>query len=73
MIAAVNAGRVPPRYQEELAASASSLLVSIECATPAPDDADEADDVEEGDEDDSGEDGGKDGKKGKKKAKGKKK
>jgi hypothetical protein len=30
-IAAVNDGRVPPRYQEELTGAVNSLLASIEC------------------------------------------
>ncbi len=34
-IAAVNAGRVPARYQEELGSSAATLVASIECV-PAP-------------------------------------
>ena len=34
-IAAINAGRVPTPYQEELGAAVSALLGSIEC-TPAP-------------------------------------
>jgi len=44
-IAAVNSRRVPPRYQEELTASVSALLVSIEC----PDaESGEGDDEDEG-------------------------
>ena len=36
-IAAINAGRVPAAYQEELGAAVSSLLGSIECTTAGPD------------------------------------
>ena len=33
-IAAVNDGRVPPRFQEELTSAVNSLLASIECLPP---------------------------------------
>jgi hypothetical protein len=33
-IGAVNDGRVPPRYQEELTSAVNSLLASIECLPP---------------------------------------
>lgn len=41
-IAAVNAGRVPARYQEELGSSAATLVASIECV-PAPDEDEDGD------------------------------
>lgn len=56
-IAAVNEGRIPARYQEELAASVATLVASVECV-PAPtakqgkrkhDDEDEKEDEEEDD------------------------
>lgn len=59
-IAAVNAGRVPPRYQEELTAAVGALAASIPCpVTPpaAPDPAapeEDGEDDEEGDEDEDG-------------------
>jgi hypothetical protein len=67
-IAAVNAGRVPTPYQEELGAAVSSLVGSIECA-PAPTAT-----VEDGDDDEHEDDHGKgrDKDKGKHKGKGKK-
>jgi hypothetical protein len=33
-IAALNEGRVPARYQEELTSSVNALLASIECTPP---------------------------------------
>lgn len=45
-IAAVNSGRVPARYQEELSSAAAALVASIECV-PAPL-ADEEEDDDEG-------------------------
>ncbi|HXH88942.1 MAG TPA: hypothetical protein VNI55_10100 [Gaiellaceae bacterium] len=48
-IAAVNAGRVPPRYQEELTGSVSSLVSSIEC-TLSPPSGNEEDKEDEADE-----------------------
>jgi hypothetical protein len=45
-IAAVNAGRVPAAYQEELGAAVSSLVASIECTPPSV-----ADNQQEEDED----------------------
>jgi hypothetical protein len=35
-IAAVNAGRVPPRLQETLSAAANDLVFRIQCVPPAP-------------------------------------
>lgn len=65
-IAAVNGGRVPARFQEELTASVGALVASIECrpvAAPAPtrtEDEEEDGDVEDGDGDDDGDDGSDD-------------
>ena len=64
-IAAVNAGRVPGAFQEELLASVNALVESIQCV-PAPPADDET--GEDEDEDDDGEGRGKE--KGKKKGKG---
>jgi len=44
-IAAVNDGRVPARYQEELTSSVNALVASIVC-TPSPDDDAEEEDHE---------------------------
>lgn len=33
-IAAVNAGRIPRRYQEELVSSVAALVTSVECVPP---------------------------------------
>jgi len=76
-IAAVNSGRVPPRYQEELTASVSALVGSISCTitppttpeTAVPEEDEEAEDEEEDGEDEDEDD---DGKKSKGKKKGKK-
>ena len=46
-IAAVNAGRVPTRYQEELGAAVSSLVASIECTPPVTTTTEEADDSDD--------------------------
>jgi hypothetical protein len=77
-IAAIDAGRVPQRYQEELTAAVGSLATSISCTIPPPpvpdaaaEDEDDHEAEDEGDEDDEDEDDGK-GKKGKGKGKGKK-
>lgn len=40
-IAAVNAGRVPARYQEELVSSVAVLVASVECVPPPVADKDE--------------------------------
>lgn len=77
-IAAINAGRVPPRYQEELTSAVGALAASIPCTTTqptapdstVPEDEDDEEDDEEEDEDD--EDEQKDKGKGKGKDKGKK-
>lgn len=53
-IAAINAGRVPARYQEELTASVGALAASIECMPappPVPDDEEDEDEAEERDDD----------------------
>jgi hypothetical protein len=75
-IAAIDAGRVPQRYQEELTAAVGSLATSISCTIPPPpvpdaaaEDEDEYE-YEAEDEDDDDDDGK--GKKGKGKGKGKK-
>ena len=51
-IAAVNEGRVPAPFQEELGAAVASLVASIECTPPPPppvsDEEDEEDDGEPG-------------------------
>jgi hypothetical protein len=79
-IAAIDAGRVPRRYQEELTAAVDSLATSISCTITAPqapdaaaEDEDDHEAEDEGDDDDEAEDedDGK-GKKGKGKGKGKK-
>lgn len=43
-IAAVNARRVPPRYQEELTSSVNALVSSIACTPPPAGDGEEDDD-----------------------------
>ena len=49
-IAAVNEGRVPAPFQEELGAAVASLIASIECTpAPPPPVSDEEDDEEEDD------------------------
>ena len=54
-IAAVNAGRVPGRYQEELLSSAATLAASIECVSvPAPAPQSRGGDGEEEDEEEEG-------------------
>jgi len=62
-IAAVNAGRVPPRFQEELTSAVGGLVASIECvpADPEPATTAEDDDDDDGgdDDDDDDERGGK--------------
>ncbi len=66
-ISAVNQGRVPPRYQEELTAAVNALVVSIACVPaetdqpPVEEDDDEDNDKDEGDdgEDDDGKGNGK--------------
>lgn len=65
MIAAVNEGRVPARYQEELGAAVASIVASIDCA-PAPPVADEEDEAADGDEKGSGKGNGKGNGKGEK-------
>jgi hypothetical protein len=55
-IAAVNEGRVPARYQEELGSAVASLVASIECA-PAPPPPPVADGDDGGDEADDGKKG----------------
>jgi len=70
-LAAVDAGRVPPRYRKELTAAVRSLAASIPCQiTPptTPDSAEEDDDGDDKDDDEGDEDEGK--KKGKGKGKG---
>jgi hypothetical protein len=62
-IAAVNDGRVPGRYQEELVGSVNALVESIECVPPADEEA-ENDDEADGDDEGRG--------KGKEKGRGKK-
>ena len=47
-IAAVNEGRVPPRYQEELGAAVASLVASITCVPAPPAAADDPKDGEKG-------------------------
>ena len=56
-IAAVNGGRVPPRYQEELTAAVGALLSSIACveAPAAPPPAEPTDDDGEVEEDEPAE------------------
>lgn len=49
-IGAVNDGRVPARYQEELVASVNELVASITCAPPPEEEEEEEDDDD--DEDD---------------------
>jgi len=63
-IAAVNRGRVPARYQEELGAAVASLVASIECARTPPI-------AEEEDEKEDDEDEGSPGRKNKGKGNGK--
>jgi hypothetical protein len=61
-IAAVNEGRVPPRYQEELTSAVSALLASIECVpaeTPPPPTVEEEEDEEEENDDEENEGQGK--------------
>jgi hypothetical protein len=71
-IAAIDAGRVPQRYQEELTAAVGSLATSISCTIPPlPDAAAEDEDEHEAEDEDDDDDDGK-GKKGKGKGKGKK-
>jgi hypothetical protein len=78
-IAAIDAGRVPRRYQEELTAAVGSLAASITCTIPPPvpdagaedEDDHEADDEDDDDDEAEDEDDGK-GKKSKGKGKGKK-
>jgi hypothetical protein len=73
-IAAIDAGRVPQRYQEELTAAVGSLAASISCTIPqppVPDAAAEDEDEYEAEDEDDDDDDGK-GKKGKGKGKGKK-
>jgi hypothetical protein len=68
-IAAIDAGRVPQRYQEELTAAVGSLATSISCTIPPPPvpDAAAEDEYEAEDEDDDDDGKGKKGKgKGKK-------
>ncbi len=71
-IAAIEAGRVPRRYQEELTAAVGSLATSITCTIPPPPvpdpDAEDEDDHEADDDEAEDEDDGK-GKKGKGKGK----
>jgi hypothetical protein len=68
-IAAVNAGRVPHAFQEELLASVNALVEAIECVPPPPatEEEDEEKEAEEKDDekDDEGRGKGKDEKKGK--------
>lgn len=74
-IAAINEGRVPPRYQEELSSAVAALAASIACEPPPPpapaddDDEDEKDEKEKDEKDDDKDDDedGKGKKKGKKK------
>ena len=47
-IAAVNEGRVPARFQEELGAAVASLVDSIECTPAPPPVSDEEEDDEQG-------------------------
>jgi hypothetical protein len=75
-IAAVNAGRVPARYQEELTSSVGALVARISCVPPPPppattadEDADEPEDEDEAEESDEDGDDGKGKQKGKKKGK----
>lgn len=57
VIAAINAGAVPPRFQEELSAKANELVDTVNCAPPEEDE----------DEDEVGGENGHGKKKGKKK------
>ncbi len=71
-IAAINSGRVPPRYQEELTASAGALAASITCTItppPTPESTAPSDDDENAEEDRGGrgDEDGEDGDEGKKK------
>ena len=68
-IAAINAGRVPPRYQEELTSAVGALAASIPCTITPPTAPNST--VPE-DEDDEDEDEQKDKGKGEGKGKGKK-
>jgi hypothetical protein len=70
-IAAVNDGRIPQLFQEELLGSVAALVDSIECLPPAEPPEEQAGEAEVDEEDDEGR--GKDKGKGKAKGKGKKK
>jgi len=50
-IAAVNAGSIPARYQEELVSSVAVLVASVECVPPPVADKDKDKDDEHEDED----------------------
>jgi hypothetical protein len=41
VIAAVNAGEIPPRYQEDVQSRANELVNTVNCPQPADDDEDE--------------------------------
>lgn len=64
-VGAINDGRVPARFQEELTAAVGALVASIECPDSPPPatqpDQEEAREEEEDEEKDEGEKGGDDG------------
>ena len=64
-IAAVNEGRIPQVFQEELLGSVTALVESIDCTPPPAPDQEDADEGEDGEDDERGRGKGKQKGKGK--------